>query len=235
VGGVETSVALLRRAYFGGEGTWHQLLVEFLSWSFVRWRLTDSQPDSLDGRAIDAIINNSRRTEGTNTRFELFDLEWTLLAPMPKSWFILRNVLYLRLDCQLRWQDAAGATPSRLYETLCRELGIAPDLEFDVSREAEFQTLTTNRGTFAMHRESIRADLNARLPHVGYPRQPALEELYIRALVENRWVRSLLRNAQRVRQAIQRSWSAIRKRLPAFSKTGRGKPTIENVYAAPVG
>jgi SAM-dependent methyltransferase len=196
VGGVESPLAMARQAYFDGAESWYRLLVAFIEWSFQKWQLNDAGAGTIDGRALDAIINNSRRLDGSAGGFELFDLEWQLLGPMPKSWFILRNVLEMRLDYQLLCESPSCKTLRQVYERLTRDLGIIPDLKADAAREAEFQSLVTNYRTADQHRVRILAELNARIVAIRFPRRTDREEVYIRALLESRVLRCCLNSAR---------------------------------------
>src|SRR5205823_3622589 len=47
--GVESPLAMVRRAYFDGADAWYKLLVDFLKWSIDRWQLSDARWAGLDG------------------------------------------------------------------------------------------------------------------------------------------------------------------------------------------
>ena len=129
--------ALRRHAYYGEWPAFEAVLDRFLSWSFARWRTDD--PAQLQGRAVDAGINNAVLEDGA---FAHFDLEWELRETMARSWFILRNIVHLQTIRPGATHAFPYASLGDLYLALCRRHGLVPALEDDLRREAAFLQAT---------------------------------------------------------------------------------------------
>jgi SAM-dependent methyltransferase len=191
--GTDNRLLLARCAYFDGATACYVHVREFIRWSFAKWAIMGAE-EWIDGAALDAIITNScKRVDSTGDKYELFDLEWQLLDPMAKSWFILRNVLHLQIDSRLLLGGRAFLTPKRLYCQLCKDLNIIPNVDGDIKREAEFQALATNRNDINCYVEKIKNEVSTRIPRGGFPRIPCREEVFMRAFLSNPFARAAIR------------------------------------------
>jgi hypothetical protein len=95
-----------------------------------------SKSEIFKGEALDAILTNATREE--TGPIHLFDLEWSSTHGIGASWWILRNALAC---IAMRGPAFEGvANVAELYECLCRELGVVPQLEADLAHELEFAT-----------------------------------------------------------------------------------------------
>lgn len=88
----------------------------------------------LAGEALDALLANA--TRASDGEFHFFDLEWRSPGDLPASWWILRNVAACLDMLGPRFPEAG--TGAELYALLCRRIGVSPQLEADLAREAEF-------------------------------------------------------------------------------------------------
>ena len=204
--GEENRERLARRAYFEGPERCYELLREFIGWSLKKWE-APAGSTTLAGRALDASLMNACRSPERPEEFELFDLEWELLTPMPKSWFVLRCLIYPIADHQSLQNHPAFRTRTALYHRLCSDLGVTPDLAADIQREAEFQSLIGSGNSPEAHRQEIAGIFEKPLPRGSFPRKPSQAELLARALADNVWVRRLAnwrRLPQRLRAKLLR-------------------------------
>ena len=129
---------LLQDAYFE---RWSDFRAEFLG--YLRWAIDTfavaGEPGRLSGESFDAIYTNVSLDAGG--AYRLFDLEWELQAPLPASWFVLRNVSPLTKDFDAFSAGSGFGTLAEMYDGLCRELGCLPALDDDLAREADVQSL----------------------------------------------------------------------------------------------
>lgn len=153
---------LVRTAYYEGPEAAVKQLTEFLRWSLGHWG-SPMRPE-----AVDAILTNT--IVQPSGAFETFDLEWTLEGPMLETWFVLRNTLALAGDFEAFAKNASFENLSQLYAVLCGELGLTPDLENDIQREGEFQSLVTIHSSIADRVQSIRALLERKAKVSVYPK-----------------------------------------------------------------
>ncbi len=151
--------SLCRHAYYGDWAGLRNALVAFLRWSKGR--------EGLDAIFVNAVVDGDG--------YRLFDQEWSLDGKMSESWFVLRNVLALWHEFSLFSSDAPFANLKEFYESLCRDIGVTPDLEADVDRESRFQNLVSNRKDLEEHRRTLRAAMEKPFPPRRYPRSPAEE------------------------------------------------------------
>lgn len=148
-------------SYYARSESSYRLLKEFISWSFNHWELP-SENTNINGQALDAVVINASENEPNHVQFsvprnfELFDLEWKLESPMPKSWFIFRNIFSLKNDFELFTATPSYRSLKELYETLCKDLFVTPAFEEDVQREAEFQSLVTLDSDREKYRDVIK-------------------------------------------------------------------------------
>jgi SAM-dependent methyltransferase len=124
---------LIRSAYFE-QGNFEQELASLLGQ--LRQPFA-AGPESLEGRALDAIFHNAIFCDDGETR--LFDLEWELAGELPTSWWVLRNVLALAPNLETIGRGIGAENLGRLYQRLCVALGVTARLEQDLAAEAELQ------------------------------------------------------------------------------------------------
>lgn len=208
--GGETSRALLddklnrtlrRTAYFDGVDRFVDDLVAFLEWSFSYWGREDGD---LDGKAFDAISQNTVKTADG---YAHFDLEWRLPAPMRKSWFILRNVYNLATTLRLCQSQPFGSA-NGLYESACERVGVTPDLEGDLLLEASAQAAITGFVTPEQALASLTATMSAPIRPATFPRDASLEQFKRLELAEGgdsvAYLKSLNEENQRLRDQLGR-------------------------------
>lgn len=175
---VETGLPLRHvfasRAYFDGPDRCLATLTDFLSWSLAEWK----KSEALDGAALDAILTNA--VVAADGSYRLYDLEWKLSEPMPKSWFVFRNVASLAPDADVFPGAAPFTSLAELYVHLCEAVGVTPDLAADLDREAALQAEVTKNADAASHR-ALLAELMRRPAGGGrFPRSPIPREESIR-------------------------------------------------------
>ena len=165
---------LCNAAYFNDWATVQSVVKTFIEWSFERWHVPGS--DALQGEAFDAILKNaaSHTDNAGGHRFELFDLEWVLTSPFSRTWFVLRNLYTLTVDSEFSGAHAPFGSTEEWYGQLCRELGLAPQLDADVAREAEVHALVSSRGLPPLP-DDLRNFLRAPFGSRGFPRIPREE------------------------------------------------------------
>lgn len=139
--GPPLGIELVARAKQSSE-SFYQLLLEFLDWSIRKWRRNER--GELGGEALDALWINSSLGVDSDHRFELFDLEWFSESPMPANYFVLRNILALnRLSDQTKGHFAVNSLGA-LYQKICEDLKLLPDLDQGALLEEKFQRLVSN-------------------------------------------------------------------------------------------
>ena len=146
---------LLRALYFRRGRRVVRLLTDYLKWArqhFVDERVdegVDGEGTWLRGDAVDALLSNVVvAVDGSPddpSRYRLFDQEWRLGAPLPLSWFVLRNVACLLADVTVAHPELGFPNLLTLYRQLCQALDIEADLERDVHREAVLQGAVSDR------------------------------------------------------------------------------------------
>jgi hypothetical protein len=124
---------LIRTAYFE-QGNFEQQLASLLGQ--LRQPFA-AGPESLEGRALDAIFHNAIFCDDGETR--LFDLEWELAGELPTSWWVLRNVLALAPNLETIGRGIGAENLGQLYRRLCAALGVSARLDQDLAAEAELQ------------------------------------------------------------------------------------------------
>jgi SAM-dependent methyltransferase len=183
VGGTSLRSSFARYAYFGDAAGCLAIVDDFVRRSFARWK----DGDELAGGALDAILTNAMAP------FTLFDLEWTVAGTMPRSWFVLRNVVALLADRELFPREPPFRSGAELYAALCRRHRVVPRLADDVLLEARLQALMTDRPSVATHRQELDAALAAPILGTLHPRVPTDEERLFLALLPSRPFRALSR------------------------------------------
>jgi 2-polyprenyl-3-methyl-5-hydroxy-6-metoxy-1,4-benzoquinol methylase len=139
---------LINHAYFE---QWPQFLAEFqtfFSWSFQHWADRENNAtEYIQGEALDALFSNAipNRSGDASVQnaYHLIDLEWTLNGRMPKSWFIMRNVVRLMPEASVFTPSAPFASFAGLYEHLCAVYAVTPNLSQDSALEVELQRAVT--------------------------------------------------------------------------------------------
>jgi hypothetical protein len=118
---------------------------------------------------VDAIASNAFLAEDGG--YELFDQEWSLSAPMPKSWFILRNIFSIGPELRKPWpHDITCLTD--LYNCVSAKLGVEPDLVGGIRLDAQFSD-EVMKSSFSEAREDVfLMGMDAEFPP-SYPRDPA--------------------------------------------------------------
>lgn len=143
---------LLRDAYFEHWNDFHAELVRFLRWAIETFAVAD-EPGYLSGQGFDAIYTNVMLDPSGGYR--PFDLEWELLARLPVSWFVLRNVSPLVKDFAVLSGGSGFGTLAEMYDGLCRTLGSLPALNDDLAREADVQSLILTSANDDRYHESL--------------------------------------------------------------------------------
>jgi len=167
-------------SYYSKPESSYRLLKEFISWSFNHWEIP-TNTTAIQGQALDAVVINAAENEVNYTQFtiprsfELFDLEWKLEAPMPKSWFIFRTVFSLKNDFDLFKTTPSYRSLKELYEALCKDLLVTPVFEVDVLLEAEFQSLVTLDASKEKFQDVITQQCLTPFTENYYPRDPKRE------------------------------------------------------------
>ncbi len=151
---------LKKNAYFGTLPACEEIWFSFLSWSLRHWE----NGDTLQGLAIDATLGNAF---AKGNSFELIDVEWNLLPGVPRSWFILRNVLSL---FHTRVPGFPKSSLADLYQTTCEKFQITPNLSSDLVLEAKFQTAVSESTTVERELVSLKKALDS-VPS-SFPRSP---------------------------------------------------------------
>ncbi len=126
---------LIRLAY-SGDPSFGKEMASFLAAGKERFA---TGPQQLAGKALDAILHNAILGEKEGEPIQLFDLEWELIAELPVSWWVLRNVLALVPSLPTTGHGLGAPSLAELYRRLCSGLGTEPDLEVDIGREAALQ------------------------------------------------------------------------------------------------
>ncbi len=152
--GERLSRRLLRAVYFGQEDIFQDELARFLEWVLARG---SRDAETLDGDLLDAVMTN---VNVAGSEYRLFDHEWALKGPLPKTWLVLRNVLLFERDRAFFNDALSFGSLGELYESLCLRLGLAPNLAADVDREARFHGLAMK-----LCPESVRRDIEISLRH----------------------------------------------------------------------
>jgi SAM-dependent methyltransferase len=161
--------SLLRRIYFCREAAFLDELSSFIEWVLLQF--AGRSRDELRGKALDAVFSNAiRDPEGG---YRLYDQEWVLEGPFPKTWFILRNVLALSADRHWFNRGFGFASLAELYEILCRRFDLPPELDRDLALETEFQARVI-RETHAHLDQELRGVLTQSFQHrLLPPKDPA--------------------------------------------------------------
>ncbi len=166
--------SLRRCAYDADVEGFEGELKRFLGGAIAKWQLDER---NLEPVSFDANVTNIVETEDG---FDAFDLEWIAKQPVPKSWFVLRNLMVLD-DALAMFPRGYYPTVGRLYESLCRSLDIVPDLAGDMEREAAVQ-VDIHRGVTMGHaRQVLRHAFKRRRRPAPYPRDPVAETRFRRA------------------------------------------------------
>lgn len=133
------------------EGSFEEELLRFLKHSL----------NSLTDTSLDALFINAVKTK---TSYEYFDLEWRLVgSEMSKSWWIFRNFFALG---RYRKKLSALKTYSSLKDgffSVCSTLGVDPEWELNLKREAELQSLATLEPRTDHHYRELKKWFEARL------------------------------------------------------------------------
>ncbi|MGK5086337.1 methyltransferase domain-containing protein [Bdellovibrionota bacterium FG-2] len=167
--GAMVRTQLVRRLYFKDWSGFQTDLESFLRWSFNKWKVASE----LSGLALDAIYHNAIVLGPAE--YQLFDLEWTAIEPVKPSWFILRNVFGLIREIESFSTETPFRSFGELYKTLCEKLGVTPDLDADIQREAEFQETVSTVENIETHLQDLRNVFNLPLNQPPFPRN-ALQE-----------------------------------------------------------
>jgi hypothetical protein len=140
---------------------------------FLRWAigLNASGGGALAPRVLDLVTSNAVKT---GESYETFDLEWEALEPIPPSWFVLRN-LFVARDAVALFPTPPAPSMAAFHAELCAALGVAPDLDRDIDREARMQDDVQRNVTFDTARASLRTVFGDRLTPAPYPRDPSVE------------------------------------------------------------
>ncbi len=133
--------SLLSLAFFGEKEKLLRLWKNFAQTTFTKFDNAKDAQRSLQGSAIDALISNALFDKQSAT-FSYFDQEWKALAPMNRSWWILRNALCLGTDAATL-SGAGFSSLTDIYYEFCETLGIPAQLDHDLSQETALQTDVT--------------------------------------------------------------------------------------------
>jgi len=195
-------VHILRRAaYFEGAQAFAEELASFLSWAVDRWGCDDR---CMHGVALDAVAQNIVKV---GSSYDTFDLEWRAAEPIPKTWFVFRNVWTLSRLLNLA-QKREFDTPDDLYVHLCSHLGLTPDLAGDAELEARLQADIWSVVDPVSHQKTILEAFQAPFATMLFPRDASAEASMRLSLSENPeahpYVQSLKADNQRLNAELSR-------------------------------
>lgn len=219
VEGASLRSQLLRHAYYGQWDRFTGRLLEFLRWGKQHY----SDGEGLKSEAVDLVFSNVLVVE---TGFQAFDLEWSSTNRIPMSWWISRNVFQLGRE-KLALGGCGFTTLSDLYSHLCTELGVRPDLESDLQREADFQATVSDQPNPARFLPVLKTLFAAPLGEDTYARLPQKE-----AALRGQWCaeprpsffRRGLRRFKRLLQPARKSageWGAATEGLAVWKAWGK--------------
>lgn len=214
--GPELRLSLLRSAYFQDWTGWQQRWMEFMYWSCEHW---NNREGSLEGLALDAHFGNAART---SSAFSVFDLEWKSRTPIPRSWFVFRNILNLWRDREV-FAGGPWATFLDLYRWTCSQLKVPDSLESDLALECAFQQVSSGRLVeSSWHLERLKAVFLTPLGKHGLPR-----DVVVFSQMQSEWARLQAENADlhkrlgqlphRLASVTLRLLSSVGKRIPAVA------------------
>ncbi len=183
--GQKLLTVLANSAYYNNWDDFLNQFEAFLTWSFERWSLPPSDDDVIAGEAIDAILSNAAISHDT---YDLFDLELALDSPLPKSWFIFRNVQAITPERYLFSNDAPFSSFKKLYELLCEVFSIPENFDRDLSLEAQFQETVLLSEHVSIY-DAIQKSLTTEFKNSSLPNDPHFELLlrsHYQELIKNK-------------------------------------------------
>lgn len=216
--GLKVDRILRKAAYFEGRQEFERQFLAYLGWALDKWSVDDTHMDPL---ALDAVLTNAFVTPDG---YRNFDLEWVVNEPMAKSWFVFRNVC---VSVNMLWlfKKAEYVNAEELYEVLCAKLGVVPDLNAAMRKEAAIQADINSHRTA----DEVYTSLDSwmRASHGSYfPRDSKSEQILRRDLIDNPETSSILRALQADNQRMheQLDKRCVRMGLALDTRLRRLKP-----------
>lgn len=177
--GIKMIVNLSRFAYREEWNNFENRLKDFLNWVFKSY--SGSHPSVLQGKALDVVVINIMESSEKMGSFSPFDIEWELNGELPKSWFILRNILGLQQFAYLFNSTCPFKSFAELYVSLCSYYNLNTDIDKDMNLEASLQVAVSGRLTVQENFEDLKNFLFRPFPDFCLPKR-AEEEFCMRLL-----------------------------------------------------